>query len=304
MLVGIVLSRTGGRYRVFTAPGRTVEATLRGRMKYRGGEQVLVGDQVGLALHGAEAATIERVEQRRSVVRRRSPGRGRGIRPVAANVDQVVVVGSTCEPDWNPYLMDRFAAVAAANHLPAIIVVNKADLDCDGAAAALGDAYQAAGYVVLVTSAKTGFGLAELHRQLTGRASLLTGPTGVGKSSLLNAMLPGLTLRTREVSPRSGTGRHTTVAAEMHPLGAGGFVVDTPGLRDVGLWGLTAPEVGAAFPEFTPYRDGCRFDNCRHRDEPGCAVTDAVERGALVRTRYESYLRLLAETELAARPWA
>lgn len=304
MLPGVVLSRVGGCYRVFTTTGRTVEATLRGRMKRAGEAQVLVGDQVGLALHGAGAATIEQVEQRRSVVRRRSPGKGRGTRSVAANVDQVVVVGSVHEPDWNPFLMDRFTAIAAANRLPAIIVMNKADLDYAGAAAALGDAYHGAGYAVLVTSAKTGIGIEELHGKLTGRASLLTGPTGVGKSSLLNAMLPGLTLRTSEVSRRSRAGRHTTVSVEMYPFGSGGFVVDTPGLRDAGLWGLTAPEVGAAFPELTPYRDSCRFDNCRHRDEPGCAVADAVERGALARSRYESYLRLLAETESVTRPWA
>jgi len=301
VLAGIVLSRAGGRYRVF-ATGRIVEATLRGRMKQASELQVLVGDRVWVALHGPEGATIERVDERRSLLRRRSPGKIRGARPVAANVDQVVVVGSAREPDWDPYLIDRFTGVAEANHLPAVVVVNKADLETS--AHRHGDAYRAAGYAVLVTSAKTGLGLEDLRRHLAGRASLFAGPTGVGKSSLLNALLPGLTLRTREVSRRSRAGRHTTVSAEMHPLGDEGFVVDTPGLRDVGLWGLAPSEVSDAFPEFAPMRGACRFDNCRHRDEPGCAVAGAVERGALARTRYESYLRLLEEAEAAARPWA
>jgi ribosome biogenesis GTPase len=300
-LVGIVLSRAGGRYRVF-AGGGIVEASLRGRMKQIGEAHVLVGDRVAVALHDAEAATIERVHQRDTVLRRRSPGRARRARPVAANVDQVVVVGSTRMPDWNPYLIDRFTAVAEANHMPAVVVVNKVDLE--DSAEAHGDAYRRAGYAVLTTSAKTGVGLTELRQRLSEHVSLFTGPTGVGKSSLLNALMPGLTLRTREVSGRSHGGRHTTVSAEMHALADGGFVVDTPGLHDVGLWGLDPAEVGEAFPEFAPHRAACRFDNCRHRREPGCAVRGALERGVVARTRYESYLRLLEEAEAASRPWA
>jgi ribosome biogenesis GTPase len=296
-----VLSRGGGRYRVF-AGERIVEATLRGRMKQVGETHVLVGDRVALELHGVEAATIERVHERDTVLRRRSPGRIRGARPVAANVDQVVVVGSTRMPDWNPALIDRFTAVAGANQLPAVVVVNKVDLD--SSAEAQGDVYRRAGYTVLATSAKTGVGLADLRHQLVARVSLFTGPTGVGKSSLLNALVPGLTLRTQEVSQRGRAGRHTTVSAEMHAIGDGGFVVDTPGLRDIGLWGLEPAEVGEAFPEFAQHCTACRFDNCRHRGEPGCAVADAVERGLVARTRYESYLRLLEEAEAAARPWA
>lgn len=295
-----MLSRAGGRYRVFT-DGGVREAALRGRMKHARGETVLVGDRVQLALQPDGGATIERIHPRRSLLQRRSPGRSHGVRPVAANVEQVVVVGAARSPDWDPGLVDRFTAVAQANRLPVIVVVNKTDLDPE--AERLGEPYRRAGYPVLLTSVPLGTGLTGLRQRLVGHASLFTGPTGVGKSSLLNAVVPGLRLRTGEVSRRAGTGRHTTVAAEMHPLEGGGFVVDTPGLRDIGLWGLDPLEVTAAFPEFAGL-PGCRFDNCRHRGEPGCEVTAAVERGGLVRSRYESYRRLLDEAELASRPWA
>jgi ribosome biogenesis GTPase len=220
---------------------------------------------------------------------------------VAANVDQVVVVGAVRMPDWDPYLIDRFIAVAEANHLPVSVVVNKADLDPE--AGRCGAPYRAAGYGVLMTSAKTGQGIDDLRATLQHHVSLFTGPTGVGKSSLLNCLVPGLRLRTGEVSPRTHGGRHTTVAAEMHPCTDGGFVVDTPGLRDIGLWGLRPLDVAEAFPDIQDLAGGCRFDNCRHREEPRCAVREAAGAGTLAASRYESYRKMLDEAEAAARPW-
>ena len=296
---GVVLSHAGGRDRVHCADG-VLEASIRGRLK-RSSEQVLVGDVVQVQTHADGAVTIEDVRDRRSVLRRRTPGRAHGVRNVAANLDQVVVVGAVRTPDWDPHLIDRFIAVAAANALPIALVLNKCDLvdDC----VAFGAPYLPTGYPLVHTSVPERRGLDALRDLLAGRTSLLTGPTGVGKSSLLNALQPGLRLRTGAVSTRSRAGRHTTVSAEMHPFAYGGFVVDTPGLRDVGLWGLEPQEVAEAFVELAAHVGACRFDNCRHLQEPGCAVVAAVDRGEIAPSRLESYRRMLEETHVSARPW-
>jgi ribosome biogenesis GTPase len=297
---GIVLSRAGGRYRVFSQ-GSVVEATLRGRIKRGNATRVVVGDRVWLRRDPGGAATIEGIGERHSVLRRRGPGRGHGVRAVAANVDQIVVAGSTREPDWDATLLDRFVAVAEANQLPVVLVVNKCDLDPSGVG--LAEAYARVGYPVVCTSVRDGTGLEALRRHLAGQVSVLTGPSGVGKSSLLNALQPGLGLRTAEVSRRSGAGRHTTVAVEMHRLQPDGFVVDTPGLRDIGLWALMPLEVTRAFPEIARLGTVCRFDNCRHLGEPACEVEAAAGRGEIAASRLSSYRRLLREALEAGRPW-
>lgn len=296
----MVLARGGGRYRVRTDAGELLDASLRGRVKQGEDDTVLVGDRVRLAVDGT-SVTIEAALPRRSLLKRRRPGQAKGTRAVAANLDQVVVVGALDRPAWDPLVMDRFVAVAEANTLPVCLVLNKADLPGDAATCAV--PYQAAGYDVLVTSAVAGTGVADLRARLAGRVSLFTGPSGVGKSSLGNAVAPGLDLRTGTVSERSRGGRHTTVTATMHPLPDGGFLVDTPGLRDIGLWGLTPPEVLGAFPDVAALAAGCRFDDCRHGTEPACAVRAAVDTGGLAATRHASFRRLLAEAQEASRWW-
>jgi ribosome biogenesis GTPase len=295
---GTVLERDGATYRVATSAGE-VRAVLRGRIK---GDQprVVVGDIVRLEPEPAgDLFRIDCVEPRRSFLARRTP-EGRGARPVAANVDQVVVVTAARHPDPIPQLIDRLLVLAEANRLPAAVVINKIDLD---PGTALAERARSAGYPVYRTSVKTGAGVAELATALTGRTSVVTGPSGAGKSSLLNAIEPGLRLRTREVSERVGRGRHTTVSAVMIPLSGGGFLMDTPGFSEVGLWGINARDLADCFPEMRPLADQCRYGDCRHVVEPGCAVRAGVEEGLVEAGRYASYRALLEEIEGMPKDW-
>ncbi len=298
---GVVLRGTGGVWAVRTTEGETREASLRGRLKQEdaGILKLAVGDAVRLAPdeRGGDGWTIVEILPRRSTLVRREPGGGARERVVVANVDQVVVAFAAADPAPNLRALDRFLVVAEANALAARIVVNKIDRVDPAAARAQFAAYPRAGYPVHLTSVRTGVGLEEVHAALAGRTSAIAGPSGVGKSSLLNALYPGLDLRVGAVSEAVHKGRHTTVGALLHPLPDGGYVVDTPGLREVGVWGISAPELAACFPEFRPYAGQCRFADCTHRIEPGCAVRAAVASRAISRPRYDSYAKLYAELD-------
>lgn len=299
---GVVLGRKGDRLRVLT--GDEVRwATISGRLKHRSDrDRVVAGDRVVLECADDRTAVITEVRPRRSLLARRAGDAPRP-KPVAANVDQVLVVAAVREPEPNPRMVDRLLVIAEANHLPARLVVNKIDLGTEGLER-LQDRYRPAGHDVLPVSATRGTGIDRLREVLRGAASVLTGASGVGKTSLLNAVEPGLGLRTREVSAHWGTGKHATVSAELVPLQGGeGFVIDTPGLREATLWGVRPHELGPCFPEFRPYLDLCRFADCRHLAEPGCAVRAAAASGGFEPDRLVTYERLLAEAEQAARPW-
>ncbi len=296
MTTGVVLTRTGATFRVHTPEGE-VTAVLRGKVKKGDDDRLVAGDVVELALHREGPATVERVHTRRSVLARRRSSGGRGVRraqPIAANVDQVVVVTSARDPEPNPRMLDRFLVIAEANGLPAAIVVNKTELD-RSVVGALGRRFGPAGYQVLATSSRLPEGLPALRDLLRGRKTVFTGASGVGKSSLLNALEPGLKLRIGAISEKWRTGSHTTRAAELVPLAVGGYVVDTPGMREVGAWGIAPDELGACFPEFRPLLDQCRFDNCRHKAEPGCGVRAAAAAGRVDPDRLVSYERILEE---------
>lgn len=316
---GTVLGGTGGVWRVQLDDGRSIEASMRGRLKKsdygrrEGGamrrdtveaaDRVLkltVGDRVTLERDERDDAwAITEIQPRRSQLARRAPGGGHGERIVAANVDQVVVVFAAARPEPHPRMLDRFLVIAEANELSARIVINKVELVGEGAARERFAAYEQAGYPVHYTSAKSGIGLVELRGTLAGRVSVLTGPSGVGKSSLVNALFPGVDLRVGEISESVNKGRHTTVGGHAHPLpdAAGGFLIDTPGLREVGMWSLPVEELDRFFPELRPHLEQCRFTDCAHDAEPDCAVRRAVEAGEVSAERYDSYRRLRTELE-------
>jgi ribosome biogenesis GTPase len=302
----VVLQGTGGVWHVRVESGETHEASLRGRLKKEREDatKLAVGDRVLIEIDERGAVwTIAEILPRHSQLARRAPGEGQGERIVAANVDQVVVVFAAAKPEPHRRMLDRFLVIAEANSLQSRIVVNKMELVERVSTEQTFADYGTAGYPVHFTSVKQRIGLDELHDELAGKTSVLTGPSGVGKSSLMNAMYPGLDLRVGEISESVNKGRHTTVGALLHPLPDSGFVVDTPGLREVGMWGLAADHVDECFREFRPFIPECKFGNCTHRVEPGCAVKAAVASGTISAERYDSYLRLREEIEEAEKKW-
>jgi ribosome biogenesis GTPase len=298
MVTGTVLERDGAHYRVLTSEGER-RAVLRKKVK-REEFRVVVGDRVHLEPEaGGDLFGITAIEPRRAVLERRIP-EGRGTRLVVANLDEVFVVTATADPPPLLQLLDRLLVLAEANEIAAAVVVNKIDI---APAAPLSARFRAAGYRVIETSVETGAGIAEFSGALRGVTAVVTGPSGAGKSSLLNRVEPGLVLRTGEVSEKLRRGKNTTVGAVMIPLSQGGFLVDTPGFSEVGLWGIDPAELASCFPEMRPFLGACRFQDCRHRTEPGCAVRGAVASGAVAADRLGSYHVLLGELEQAPRDW-
>jgi ribosome biogenesis GTPase / thiamine phosphate phosphatase len=294
---GLVRTATGGVYEVELHHGEVVEAVLRGRLKQqqRTGDAVVVGDRVEVRSHEDGTQTIEGVADRQSELARTAPGGGgRRAKVMAANLDQMVTVFALTHPTPRLRMLDRFLVLAEANELAVLVVANKADL-AGAREREIFQVYEDIGYPVLYTSAETGEGVGVLRERLCGRISALAGPSGAGKSSLLNAIEPGLGLRTGAVSKAVGKGRHTTVSSRLIPLACGGYVADTPGLREVGLWGIEPADLDLYFPEFREHLDQCRFGrSCSHTHEPDCGVRAAMVAGAVPALRFESYEALLA----------
>ncbi|MCS7238861.1 MAG: ribosome small subunit-dependent GTPase A [Thermoguttaceae bacterium] len=237
---------------------------------------------------------IERVEPRHGILSRKSRGRQQVI---VANVDQLLIVVSAAEPPLKPNLIDRLLISAEKGRIRPIICINKIDLVDPAELMPLVGIYAQLGYQVILTSATTGFGMERLRRILSGQQTVLAGQSGVGKSSLLNAIDPNFRLRVQPVSPDTHKGRHTTTTARVLRLASGGYVVDTPGIRQFELWDVVPEEIASLFPEFRPYLNGCRFPDCTHLHETDCAVKNAVADARLDIRRYESYCHLMSEEE-------
>jgi ribosome biogenesis GTPase len=276
--------------------GRTLLCSLRGSLSAEDTgytNVVAVGDTVVVSPNGGEQGIVEQVLPRNSVLSRPDPFYGHLKQAVVANAEQLLIVASWHNPAFWPALVDRYLIAAERSNLAPVLCVNKVDLaeEIDACHAAVAP-YRRLGYRVLLTSATAGIGVTELADLLAGQTSILAGLSGVGKSSLLNAVQPGLQLRTREISERLKMGRHTTTQVNLFRLDRGGYVIDTPGIRDFGLAGLLRTDLIDYYADIRDTAGRCRFSDCTHTHEPGCAVQAAVRSGALAETRYQSYLQI------------
>jgi ribosome biogenesis GTPase len=290
----LIVKAQSGFFFVETGQGLVV-CQLRGKLK-RGratGDIAAIGDHVQVTMSTDGSGAIEEIEERRRVLVRLDP-RPRGIyqQILLANPDQAVFVFACANPNPKLRMLDRFLVVAEKQKVPPIIVANKTDL-VDNAEEIFG-MYSRIGYRVIYTSARQEHGIEELRAALGGKISALAGPSGVGKSSLLNTLQPGLGLAISEISLFANKGKHTTVSRQLIPLVGGGYVADTPGWKSLALWDTRPEEIDAYFPELAPLVEICQFSDCTHIHEPGCAVLAALEAGTVHPERYESYLRLRA----------
>ncbi len=313
---GVVVRAGRGQYIVQTDTGRVLPCKLRGNLKknltypestnrarrvesvrkLRQTDPIAVGDRVAIQNSDESGGNgrdgiIVAVAPRRAHLSRRS-GNERERQTLVANLELAVVVFSIREPNVDVWKLDRFLVLAEDAEIDALIVLNKADLAPPEEIEAVAASYRAVGYTVLATSPRTSAGIDELKAALKGKISAFCGPSGVGKSSLLNVIQPGLKLKIGAIGETSFKGRHTTVQAELLSLTFGGWVADTPGLRQVEFWDLDKKDVAWCFPEIVPFIGNCRFANCEHRSEPGCAIREAVARGDIQPRRYESYLEM------------
>ena len=254
--------------------------------------RLVVGDHIVLEGVSPELVVTE-VERRETTLTRKAPGEQRP-RVIAANVDQAVVVLAAVSPEPNPRLLDRLLVACHHAGIEPVVCVNKVDQGTDAIETWIGD-YQDAGYPIMLVSARTARGMGNVKRAVAGRTTLFCGPSGAGKSAILNAIHHGYRLREGSISEATGKGRHTTTTAQLLPLPGGGFVVDTPGVREFGLWDLKPAELAGCMPELAPFASGCSHRGCLHGTEPGCAVRAAAEEGRLSSRRYTSYVKLLGE---------
>lgn len=309
MATGLVISDQSGFFNVELENGTILRCRLRGRLMEaaRSSDIAAIGDRVQVLPLPDATGSIEEVLPRTSTLSRavrtegkRGAGEAEREQVIIANADQALFVFAAAQPKPNLRMLDRFLVTGEKSGIKSLVVIfNKIDLITEAAAADLAALYRRVGYCVLLTSAQTGQGVAELRARLQGRLSVFTGPSGVGKTSLLNQIQPGLGRTVKKVSSRRSEGLHTTRDSVLVKLAMGGYLADTPGMRSLTLWDVEPEELDGYFPEVAPVVPGCKFNDCSHHHEMGCAVRGAVDEGKIARSRYDSYLLLRDELEAA-----
>ena len=298
LLAGTVLSIGPGSCRV-RSEDKEYACVLRGILTAKDSRRqtvLAVGDKVYFSLIGEDEGAVEQVGLRRTVLTRRGTGpRSRLQHIIAANVDQVVVVASASNPTFRPRLIDRYLVAAEYGELEAVVCINKIDLDPEGVYEPSLEVYRSLGYPAIATSAIQSLGLDELRELLTNKTSVLAGQSGVGKSSLLSAVEPGLELKTSKISSKTNKGQHATKNASLLNLSFGGYVIDTPGIRQFSLWDVPAVDLAGSYPEIAHFGADCRFQPCSHVKEIDCTVKAALEEDEIFLSRYESYVSLYQE---------
>ena len=300
---GTVIKNTGFWYTVLTDDGREVDSKVKGNFRLKGirsTNPVAVGDGVEICVNAEGQALITAIDDRRNYIVRRSTNLSKQSHIIAANVDQAFLVVTVAQPETATTFIDRFLASAEAYSVPVVLVFNKTDLLSDEERRyqeLMVRLYETVGYECRQVSAATGEGTDTLRTLLGGRVTLLSGNSGVGKSTLLNLLIPGAGARVADISDAHDTGMHTTTFSEMMPLPGGGWIIDTPGIKGFGSFDMEPEEIGSYFKEIFKFSKDCRFNNCTHTHEPGCAVRQAVEDHYIAESRYRSYLSMLQDKD-------
>ena len=300
---GLVVKNTGSWYTVLTDDGQLIESKVKGNFRLKGirsTNPVAVGDRVELVANAEGTAFITAIEDRRNYIIRRSQNLSKQSHIIAANVDQAFLVVTVDFPQTSTTFIDRFLASAEAYRVPVVLVFNKTDLlDADllRYQQMMMALYENIGYHCVAISAETGEGVETLRPLLQQKITLLSGNSGVGKSTLINRLVPDANLRTAEISDAHNTGQHTTTFSEMISLSDGGWLIDTPGIKGFGTFDMEPEELTSYFPEIFRFSKDCRFSNCTHTHEPGCAVLQALEDHFIAQSRYQSYLSMMEDKD-------
>lgn len=300
---GLVIRNTGSWYHVKTDDGRIVECKIKGNFRLKdikSTNPIAVGDYVHIAINQEGTAFITEIEDRKNYIVRRSSNLSKQSHILAANLDQCMLVVTVNYPETSTIFIDRFLASAEAYRIPVKLIFNKVDAYSEDELhymEALITLYTHIGYPCFKISALKNEGVDTIKEELKGRVTLFSGHSGVGKSTLINHILPGLNIKTAEISSYHNKGTHTTTFSEMYPVPGNGYIIDTPGIKGFGTFDMKEEEIGHYFPEIFEASANCKYNNCTHQHEPGCAVRDAVEQRYISESRYTSYLNMLEDKE-------